>query len=83
MAAVKGAVLFNLQTARRAPLIFSSGIVLSLALGALKLNDFSGHGFLQRAKVFFSRKKQDKAKKPWLRGRIKGCSPAKSALEYL
>jgi hypothetical protein len=43
MTAIKRAVLFDLQATRGAPLIFSGGVILVLALSALKLNNISGH----------------------------------------
>jgi hypothetical protein len=43
--AVKGTILFDLQPAWGLPFIFGCGIIFSLALGALQLNDFSSHVF--------------------------------------
>jgi hypothetical protein len=43
MTAIEGTVLFDFQTTRGAPFVFRRGIVLVLALGALKLDDFSRH----------------------------------------
>ena len=44
MLLVEGAVLLQLQASRSPPLVLGGGIVLVLALRALKVNDFAGHG---------------------------------------
>jgi hypothetical protein len=43
MAAVKGAELLDLQPGRMLFFVLGCGIVLPLALGALKLNNLAGH----------------------------------------
>jgi hypothetical protein len=41
---IKGAILFDLQTTWGPPFILGGRIIFIFALGALKLNDVSGHG---------------------------------------
>jgi hypothetical protein len=43
MLTVEGAIFANLQTAGSAPFVLVGGVVSSLSLGALQLDDLSGH----------------------------------------